>query len=373
MYEKYDYLVVGAGFYGATFANLAARDGKKVLVIDKRAHIGGNAFTNRINGIDVHEYGPHIFHTNNEEVWRFVNEFGKFNRFTNSPVAVFEGERYNLPFNMNTFTKIFGGGSPRTIREKIEKDKGKYANIEPTNLEEQAIKMVGKTIYKMLVKGYTEKQWGRLCKELPPSIIKRLPLRFTYDNCYFDDLYQGIPVDGYTHLICNMLENCDVEVNTPYTPEMAACAKRIVWTGPIDEYFGYKYGPLEYRSLRFEHKIIQRYGERDINELGCAVTNYTSKDVPYTRAIEHKHFNPNVFQTGTVISYEYSYEWEPGVEPYYPIGDTKNLELYEKYKALADAEEKVMFGGRLGTYKYLNMDQVIRDAIEDYCFASVSD
>ena len=273
---------------------------------------------------------------------------------------------------MNTFTKIFGEGSPRRIRELIEKDKGWYATIaEPKNLEEQAIKMVGRKLYRMLIKEYTEKQWGRSCSELPPSIIKRLPLRFTYDNCYFADLHQGIPIDGYTELIANMLESCEVRVGTPFSPTLAE-AERVVWTGPIDEYFGYCYGSLEYRSLRFESEKCLPDGESEANVLGCAVTNFTSHDVPFTRMIEHKHFNNTRGAKTSIVTAEYSLEWKPGAEPYYPMCDAKNLELYAKYKALADEQSKVIFGGRLGTYRYLNMDQVIRNAIDDYTLNTVS-
>jgi UDP-galactopyranose mutase len=359
--SEYDYLVVGTGLYGATIARRLTDNNKKVLVIDKRYHIAGNAYTEEIEGIKVHKYGAHIFHTNNKEVWDFVNQFGIFNRFTNSPLANYKGELYSLPFNMNTFYQMWGVKTPEEAYKKIEKQK-REANIkEPKNLEEQAISLVGRDIYEKLVKGYTEKQWERSCKDLPPFIIKRLPVRFTFDNNYFDTLYQGIPVEGYTKLVENMLQDIEVRLSTNYIDhrnEYYNIANRIIYTGPIDEYYNYKFGPLEYRSLKYYRMVLNIP-----NYQGNAVVNYTDRKTPYTRIIEHKWFDINNDSPKTIISHEYSYEWKVGDEPYYPINNDKNNKLYEKYKELADKEDKIIFGGRLGEYKYYDMDQVIEKAL----------
>ena len=356
----YDYLIVGAGLYGAVFAREMTDKGYSCLVIDKRAHIGGNVYTEEIEGINVHKYGAHIFHTSEKRVWDYVNRFAEFNRYTNSPVANFKGEIYNLPFNMNTFNKMWGVFTPDEAKAKIEEQKA-AANIDnPKNLEEQAISLVGTDIYEKLIKYYTEKQWGRPCSELPSFIIRRLPVRFIYDNNYFNDLYQGIAIGGYTKMVENMLDGIEVRLNTNYLDnkeEYKNIAKTVVYTGPIDEYFGYSKGHLQYRSVRFEPKTL----DTD-NFQGNAVVNYTDGDTPYTRIIEHKHFE---FGGGdkTVISYEYSAEWKPGDEPYYPVNDQKNSELYEQYKLLAEKEDGVIFGGRLGEYKYYDMDKVILSAL----------
>ena len=355
----YDYLIVGAGLFGATFANLAHRDGKKVLVIDKRSHIAGNVYTENIEGINVHKYGAHIFHTNEKAVWDFVNEFATFNRFTNSPVANYKGELYSLPFNMYTFNKMWGVVTPDEAREIIEKQRGEIDG-EPRNLEEQAIALVGRDIYEKLVKGYTEKQWGRPCSELPAFIIKRLPVRFSFDNNYFNALYQGIPEGGYTAMVERMLEGVEVKLNETYVKGKYE-ADKVVYTGAIDQYFNYCLGNLEYRSVRFENEIL------DMNNFqGNAAVNYTDAETPWTRIIEHKWFEFGDNLPRTVISREYSSEWKIGDEPYYPVNDEKNSKLYEEYRALADKEDKVIFGGRLGQYKYYDMDKVILEAINCY-------
>ena len=364
----YDYLVVGAGLFGSIFAYEASKAGKKVLVIDKRDHVAGNIYTENVDEINVHKYGAHIFHTSNKEVWDYVQQFAEFNRYTNSPMARYKDELYNMPFNMNTFNKMWGVFTPEEAKAKIEEQVAEAGIKEPKNLEEQAISMVGNDIYEKLVKGYTGKQWGRPCDELPSFIIKRLPVRFTYDNNYFNDKYQGIPVGGYTQIIEKMLEGVEVRLETDFfekEEEFKSCAKKIVFTGMIDEYFHYCYGELEYRSLRFETE------ELDIeNYQGNAVVNYTEYDIPYTRIIEHKHFEFGC-QGGnegsipkTIITREYPATWEKGDEPYYPMNDEKNNELYAKYKALADKEEKVIFGGRLGMYKYFDMHNIIAEALK---------
>ena len=365
--EKYDYLIVGAGLYGATFARQMKESGKKVLVIDKRPTIGGNVYTENVEGINVHKYGAHIFHTNNKKVWDFVNRFATFNRFTNSPVANFHGELYSLPFNMYTFNKMWGVVTPREAEAKIEEQRKAAGIKEPENLEEQAISLVGTDIYEKLIKGYTEKQWGRPCTELPSFIIKRLPVRFTFDNNYFNALYQGIPVGGYTKMVRNMLEGIEVKVNADYLKNKAeydSMADHVVYTGPVDAYFGYKLGYLQYRSVRFETEVL------DIpNFQGNAAVNYTDSETPWTRIIEHKWFEFGKDENGkdiqkTVISREYSSEWKPGDEPYYPVNDKKNSDLYQEYRKLADQENGVIFGGRLGEYKYYDMDKVIEEALK---------
>lgn len=365
--EKYDYLIVGAGLYGATFARQMKESGKKVLVIDKRPNIGGNVYTENVEGINVHKYGAHIFHTNNKKVWDFVNRFATFNRFTNSPVANFHGELYSLPFNMYTFNKMWGVVTPQEAVEKIEEQRKAAGIKEPKNLEEQAISLVGTDIYEKLIKGYTEKQWGRPCTQLPAFIIKRLPVRLTFDNNYFNALYQGIPVGGYTKLVQNMLEGIEVKVNADYLKNKAeydSMADHVVYTGPVDAYFGYKLGYLQYRSVKFETEVL------DIpNFQGNAAVNYTDSETPWTRIIEHKWFEFGKDEDGndipkTVISREYSSEWKPGDEPYYPVNDKKNSNLYNEYKKLADNETKVIFGGRLGEYKYYDMDKVIETALD---------
>ena len=362
----YDYLVVGAGLYGAVFAHEAKQKGKSVLVIDKRPHIAGNVYTEKIEGINVHKYGAHIFHTNNKKVWDYVNQFIEFNRFTNSPVANYKGELYSMPFNMYTFNKMWGVVTPQEAEEKINEQRSEIKGT-PQNLEEQAISLVGRDIFEKLVKGYTEKQWGRDCKDLPAFIIKRLPVRLTFDNNYFNALYQGIPMGGYTKLVENMLEGIEVRLNTDYLvnkEELDKLAKKVVYTGPIDAYFNYSLGALEYRSVRFENELL------DIpNFQGNAAVNYTDRETPWTRIIEHKWFEFGKDEDGndlpkTVISKEYSSEWKLGDEPYYPVNDEKNNELYSKYKKLADKEEKVIFGGRLGEYKYYDMDAVIDEALK---------
>ena len=359
--SQYDYLIVGAGLYGAVCAREAVKAGKKVLVIDKRPHIAGNVHTEEIEGINVHVYGAHIFHTNDRTVWDYVNQFAEFNRFTNSPVANYKGELYSLPFNMYTFNKMWGVVTPDEAAAKIEEQKREAGITEPKNLEEQAISLVGTDIYEKLVKGYTEKQWGRDCKDLPAFIIKRLPVRLTFDNNYFNALYQGIPMGGYTKMVENMLSGIEVRLNVDYfehREELDALADRVIYTGPIDAYFGYKLGNLEYRSVRFETEVL------DIpNFQGNAAVNYTDRETPWTRIIEHKWFEFGT-QPKTVISREYSSEWKPGDEPYYPVNDERNGALYQEYKKLADAEEKVIFGGRLGEYKYYDMDAVIASALK---------
>lgn len=363
----YDYLVVGAGLYGATFAYCAKALGKSVIVIDKRPNIAGNIYTEKIEGINVHKYGAHIFHTNNKKVWDFVNCFAVFNRFTNSPIANYHGELYSLPFNMYTFNKMWGVITPEEAKKRIEEQKKAAGIINPNNLEEQAISLVGIDIYEKLVKGYTEKQWGRSCNELPAFIIKRLPVRFTFDNNYFNALYQGIPIGGYTKLVENMLDGIEVQLNIDYLQhkdKLEAQAKKIVYTGPIDAYFEYVLGYLEYRSVRFETELLNKS-----NFQGNAAVNYTDKETPWTRIIEHKWFEFGKDEEGnnlskTVISREYSSEWKPGDEPYYPVNDEKNGKLYKEYKELADKEKNVIFGGRLGEYRYYDMDQVIEAALE---------
>ena len=364
---KYDYLIVGAGLYGATFAERMTARGKRCLVIDRRRHIAGNIYTEEREGISVHVYGAHIFHTSNPEVWQYVGRFAEFNRYTNSPVANYHGEIYNLPFNMNTFNRMWGVVTPAEAQAKIAEQRAACATDEPRNLEEQAIRLVGTDIYERLVRDYTEKQWGRPCTELPPFIIRRLPVRVTYDNNYFSDLYQGIPIGGYTKMVERMLAGCEVRLGIDYLEhkdELDACADRVVYTGPIDAYFGYRLGALAYRSVRFETEVL------DIeNYQGNAVVNYTDRETPYTRIIEHKHFEFGT-QPKTVISREYSAEWHPGIEPYYPVNNDETAALYERYRALADREERVIFGGRLGEYKYYDMDKVILaawDAIRKCC------
>ena len=367
---NYDYLIVGAGLYGAVFAQEAKKAGKKCLVIDKRPQIAGNVYTEDIEGIHVHKYGAHIFHTNNKEVWDYVNRFAEFNRFTNSPVANYHGELYSLPFNMYTFNKMWGVVTPEEAAAKIEEQKKAAGITEPKNLEEQAISLIGTDIYEKLVKGYTEKQWGRPCTELPAFIIKRLPVRLTFDNNYFNALYQGIPKGGYTKMVEHMLEGTEVRLNEDYlaSPEKKAeydaMADKVIYTGPIDAYFGYSEGYLEYRSVRFENEVLDKP-----NFQGNAAVNYTDRETPWTRIIEHKWFEFGKDDQGndlpkTVISREFSSEWKPGDEPYYPVNDEKNGSLYQTYKALAEKEEKVVFGGRLGEYKYYDMDQVIASALD---------
>lgn len=362
---KYDYLVVGAGLYGAIFAHEAKKKGKSVLVVDKRPNIAGNIYTKNIEGINVHIYGAHIFHTNNTKVWKYITQFAEFNRFTNSPVANYKGELYSLPFNMYTFNKMWGVVTPEEAAAKIEEQRKEILS-EPQNLEEQAISLVGRDIYEKLIKGYTEKQWGRECKELPSFIIKRLPVRLTFDNNYFNALYQGIPRGGYTKLVENLLEGIEVHLNTDYLnkkEELDKLAKKIIYTGPIDAYFNYSLGTLQYRSIRFETEVL------DVtNFQGNAAVNYTDSETPWTRIIEHKWFEFGKDMEGndlpkTVISREYSSEWKLGDDPYYPINDDTNNELYTKYKKLADAERKVIFGGRLGEYKYYDMDATIASAL----------
>jgi len=358
---KYDYLIVGAGPFGAVFAHEAKKRGKRVLVIDKRSHTGGNMYCEKVEGINVHKYGAHIFHTSNKEVWDYVNQFCTFNNYINSPIANYKGEIYNLPFNMNTFNKLWGVVTPQEAKEKIE-NQVKESNItEPKNLEEQAISLVGKDIYEKLIKGYTEKQWGRRCTELPAFIIKRLPVRYTYDNNYFNDKYQGIPEGGYNVIFDKLLEGIDVELNVDFFDkkgELLQKADKIVFTGMIDQYFDYQYGVLEYRSLRFEHETLD-----EENHQGNAVVNYNEREVPYTRIIEHKHFEFGK-QPKTVITREYPAEWKQGDEPYYPVNNEKNAEIFKKYQELAEKEENVIFGGRLANYKYYDMHHVFEVALE---------
>lgn len=363
----YDYLIVGAGLFGSVFAQQAKEMGRSVLVIDKRPNIAGNIYTEKTEGINVHKYGAHIFHTNNHTVWEYVQRFAVFNRFTNAPVANYKGELFSLPFNMYTFNKMWGVVTPEEAREKIEQQKAEAGITEPRNLEEQAISLVGRDIFEKLIKGYTEKQWGRDCRDLPAFIIKRLPVRFTFDNNYFNALYQGIPVGGYTAMIEKMLDGIEVRLNEDYLADKAtydALADKVIYTGPIDAYFDYKLGYLEYRSVRFENELLDMP-----NFQGNAAVNYTDRETPWTRIIEHKWFEFGKDENGndlpkTVISREYSSEWKPGDEPYYPVNDEKNGALYRKYKALADKENNIIFGGRLGEYKYYDMDQVIAAALE---------
>ena len=353
---------MGAGLFGATFAYEMAKKGKKCLVIDRRDHIGGNIYCENINGINVHKYGAHIFHTSDKEIWNYVNNFVEFNNYVNSPIANYKGEIYNLPFNMNTFSKLWNISKPDEAKEIIDKQKQELNGKEPTNLEEQAISLVGRDIYEKLIKEYTEKQWGRDCKELPSFIIKRLPVRFTYNNNYFNDRYQGIPIGGYNIIIEKMLENCDIELNVDYLKnkdKYNELAEKILYTGMIDEYFGYKLGNLDYRSLRFETELLENIE----NYQGNAVVNYTSHNEKYTRIIEHKHFEFGT-QKDTVITKEYPTDWKIGDEAYYPVNDEKNMTLFEKYKELAKEEKNVIFGGRLGHYKYYDMDKVIIAALE---------
>ena len=356
---KYDYLIVGAGLFGAVVAHEASLRGKKCLVIDRRDHIAGNVYTEDIEGIQVHKYGAHIFHTSDRKIWDYVNQFAEFNHYINSPIAVYGDELYNLPFNMNTFSKMWGIKTPHEAQKIIADQIADLDIEEPKNLEEQALKLVGRDVYEKLIKGYTQKQWGRECKDLPAFIIKRLPLRFTYDNNYFNDRYQGIPVDGYTAMVEKMLSGVEVRLSTEYDDiKDEIDADKVIYTGMIDKYYDYSEGVLEYRSVRFETEVL----DMD-NYQGNAVVNYTAADVPYTRIIEHKHFNFGR-QPKTVISREYSSEWRKGDEPYYPVNNERNDELYKKYEAMAEKEDKVVFGGRLGQYKYYDMDKVIAAALE---------
>ena len=358
---KYDYLVVGAGLYGAVFAYEAKKKGKTCLVIDKRDHIAGNFYCENVSGINVHKYGAHIFHTSDKKIWEYVNQFAEFNNYINSPVARYKNELYNLPFNMNTFSKMWNIATPQEAKDIIASQIADLNITEPKNLEEQALSLVGKDVYEKLIKGYTEKQWGRDCKDLPSFIIKRLPLRFIYDNNYFNDRYQGIPIGGYTKIVEKMLDGIEVRLNTNYLDnreEFDAMADKIVYTGMIDQFYDYKLGVLEYRSVRFETEELPME-----NYQGNAVVNYTEREVPYTRIIEHKHFEFGK-QPTTIISREYSSEWKKGDEPYYPVNNDKNNALYQQYKELADKEHKVIFGGRLGGYKYYDMDKVIAAALE---------
>ncbi len=362
MGKKYDYLIVGSGLFGSIFAYEANKRGKKCLVIEKRNHIGGNIYCENVHGINVHKYGAHIFHTSNKEVWEYINRFAEFNNYINSPVAVYKDELYNLPFNMNTFSKMWGIKTPAEAKAIIEEQKAQYHIENPKNLEEQALSLVGRDVYEKLVKGYTEKQWGRSCTELPSFIIKRLPVRYTYDNNYFNDRYQGIPIGGYTKIIEKMLDGIDVLLETSfedYKSKNDISDMKIIYTGNIDEYFGYKYGALQYRTVRFETEYLPDTE----NYQGNAVVNYTEREVPYTRIIEHKHFEFGTGE-GTVISREYSSEWSVGIEPYYPINNDENNALYQKYEELAGGEKNVIFGGRLGKYKYYDMDKVIESALE---------
>lgn len=359
--KKYDYLVVGAGLYGAVFAQQAKEAGKSVLVIDRREHIGGNVYTREIAGIHVHVYGAHIFHTNDEAVWQYVNRFARFNRFTNSPVANYKGEIYSLPFNMYTFNRMWGVVTPEQAEEKIAQQRRETGITEPKNLEEQAISLVGVDIYEKLIKGYTEKQWGRPCDELPAFILKRLPVRLTYDNNYFNALYQGIPIGGYTKMVENMLSGVEVRLGVDYLKnrqELDVLADKVVYTGAIDAFFDYRLGALEYRSVRFETEVLDMP-----NFQGNAAVNYTDAETPWTRIIEHKWFEP-ADQEKTVISREYSSEWKLGDEPYYPVNDSRNSQLYEQYKALTAQAPNVIFGGRLGEYRYYDMDAVIASALD---------
>ena len=357
--KKYDYILVGSGLYSGVFAWFAKQKGKKCLVLEKRDHIGGNVYCENTEGIHVHKYGAHIFHTSNKEVWQFVNSLAEFNRYTNSPVANYKGEMYNMPFNMNTFSKMWNISTPAEAKKIIEEQK-KEITGEPKNLEEQAISLVGREIYEKLVKGYTEKQWGRDCTALPAFIIKRLPVRYTYDNNYFNDLYQGIPIGGYNVIIDRLFEGCDIETGVDYLEKKEyydGLGEKIVYTGTIDAYYKYQFGKLEYRSLRFESEVLD-----EENHQGVSVVNYTDRETPYPRIIEHKHFEFGT-QPKTVITREYPVTWQEGMEPYYPVNDEKNQALYQKYAKLAEKEEHVIFGGRLGEYKYYDMDKVIASAM----------
>lgn len=366
---NYDYLIVGAGLFGATFAYRATQAGKRCLVIDKREHVGGNLYCEEVEGINVHKYGAHIFHTNSKQVWDFVNSIVEFNRYTNCPVANYKGELYNLPFNMNTFNRMWGVKTPAEAETKIAEQRAEAVAAlegrEPANLEEQALTLVGKDIFEKLIKGYTEKQWGRSCKELPAFIIKRLPVRMIFDNNYFNDRYQGIPIGGYNKLIDGLLAGVEVQLGVDFFAERGkweAMADKVVFTGKIDEYYGYRFGKLEYRTVRFEQETIDT-----ANYQGNAVVNYTERDIPYTRVIEHKHFEmfgADVYANDkTVISREYSTEWEDGMEPYYPVNDERNNSLYNQYKALADAEQRTIFGGRLAEYKYYDMAPIVEQVL----------
>ena len=360
--KRYDYLIVGAGLYGAVFARELTRRGKSCLVIDRRNNVAGNIYTEKMAGINVHKYGAHIFHTSDREVWEYVNQFAEFNNYVNSPLAVYRDELYNLPFNMNTFSKMWGIRTPKEARQMIERQVAELGITEPQNLEEQALSLVGTDVYTKLIKGYTEKQWGRDCRELPAFIIRRLPCRFTYDNNYFNDRWQGIPIGGYTQMVEKMLEGADVLLQTDYFDlirEQPEIARTTVYTGCIDEFFGYRLGALKYRSVRFETEELP-----EENYQGNAVVNYTDREVPYTRVIEHKHFEFGK-QPTTVISREYSAEWKPGLEPYYPVNDAENSALYAQYQQLAAQQENVIFGGRLGQYRYYDMDKVIRAAMDE--------
>lgn len=369
--KKYNYLIVGSGLFGSIFAYEANKRGKKCLVIDKREHIGGNIYTEKIEGINVHKYGAHIFHTSNKKIWNYINQFAEFNRYTNSPIARYKDELYNMPFNMNTFNKLWGVVTPAEAKKKIEEEKREAGIVEPKNLEEQAISLVGRTIYEKLVKGYTEKQWGQKATELPSFIIKRLPVRFIYDNNYFNDIYQGIPIGGYTSIIEKMLKGIDIKLNCDFfdnREELENIAEKIVFTGPIDKFYNYKYGELEYRSLRFETDILD-----EENYQGNAVVNFTEYEVPYTRIIEHKHFEygaslgnlaEGIAKEKTIITKEYPDMWKQGKEPYYPINNDKNNNLYTKYFELSKKDNNVIFGGRLGLYKYFDMDKVIEAALK---------
>lgn len=358
--KQYDYVLVGSGLYSGVFAYLAGKKGKKCLVVEKRGHIGGNIYCAELEGIHVHRYGAHIFHTSNKEVWQFVNSLAEFNRYTNSPVANYKGEMYNMPFNMNTFSRMWGISTPAEAKAKID---GQRASVqgEPENLEEQAISLVGTDLYQKLIKGYTEKQWGRDCKDLPAFIIKRIPVRFTYDNNYFNDLYQGIPIGGYNVIIDKLFEGCEILTGVDYLENKEhydSLGEKVIYTGMIDAYYGYRFGKLEYRSLKFETEVV----ETD-NYQGVAVVNYTDRETPYTRIIEHKHFEFGT-QPKSVITREYPVTWSEGLEPYYPVNDEKNQDLYRKYAELAEMEDRVIFGGRLGEYKYYDMDKVIESAMK---------
>jgi len=362
---KYDYLIVGSGLFGSVFAHCANKQGKRCLVIDKRPNLGGNLYCEEVSGINVHKYGPHIFHTSNKKVWTFVNSIVEFNRFTESPVAFYKGKAYNLPFNMNTFSQMWGVLTPEEAQNKINEQRKEMEGKTPTNLEEQAISLVGRDIYERLIKGYTEKQWGRKCTELPPFIIRRLPVRFVYDNNYFNDIYQGVPIGGYNKLIEGLLAGIETKVDTDFfanRKEFESMADQIVFTGKIDEFYGYQFGKLEYRTVRFENEILDTP-----NYQGLAQINYTDAAIPYTRIIEHKHFESfadDVYQNPqTVISREYSVEWTDGMEPYYPINDEKNTNLYKQYEALAQKEDSVIFGGRLAEYKYYDMGPIVEKVL----------